>query len=82
MYMAYCHCLAINTKKTGNLRMNVTMRRLRATIVAVEKQLVPRIVSVFVALDIRHAKVHAPFYVICGLSGSTTFYPVHGVVEK
>jgi hypothetical protein len=40
----------------GNVRINVTLRRVRVTVVAVEKQYVLNILSVSVALVIQHAK--------------------------
>ena len=41
---------------TGDLRINVTMTRVRGHIVAVEKQKVLHILSVFVALFTQHAQ--------------------------
>jgi hypothetical protein len=41
--------------KTGNVRVNVTVRRVRITIVAVEKQYILHILSVTIALVIQHA---------------------------
>jgi hypothetical protein len=38
--------LLYEVKKTGNVRINVTLRHVRATIIAVEKQLVLPILSV------------------------------------
>ena len=60
--------------KTGNVRINVTLRRVRVTTVAVEKQLMLHIVCVClcVALGIQYAMcMH--HIVICGLSGCTVF---------
>ena len=50
---------------------NVIIRRVRATIVAVEKQMsIIYCEYVFVALDIQHS-MHMRHTFICGLSGST-----------
>jgi hypothetical protein len=50
----------------------VTLKCLRATIVAVEKQKVCIFSVAFVAMGIQHAMRMRPT-VICGLSGSTVF---------
>ena len=56
-----------NKHKTGNVRINVTLRRVRGTIVAVKIKV----------LRDRIRKAHAPYYiVICGLSGSTKFFHI------
>jgi len=57
---------------------NVTLRRVRATLVAVEKQLVLRILNVCVcSLRYPACKAHAPYYrVICGLPRSTVFFHI------
>jgi hypothetical protein len=48
-------CIA-NVNKAGNVRINVTLRHVRVTIVAVEKQYVLYILSVSVVLVMQHAK--------------------------
>ena len=58
---------------------NVTLRRVRFTIVAVEKQQVLHILSVclYSCLSYLACKMHAPYYiVICGLSGSVVFFHI------
>jgi hypothetical protein len=58
---SYCLCLRLiviikTPHKTGNVRINVTLRRVRATIVAVEKLVsITYPEFVFVALVIQHA---------------------------
>jgi hypothetical protein len=46
----------IYSNKTRNVLINITLRRVYATVVAVEKQKVLRILSVCLALVIQHAK--------------------------
>jgi hypothetical protein len=54
---------------------NVTSRRVRVTIVAVEKQLL-HMLSVC-NLSYSAFKAHAPYYIaVCGLSGSTIFFHI------
>ena len=50
------------------------MGRVCATIVVVEKQKLLHILSVFVAIVIQHA-TRMRHIVICGLPGSTAFFP-------
>ena len=52
---------------------NITLRRVRAINVAVEKQCVTYSEYVFVALVIQHAQYASYYIVICGLAGSTIF---------
>ena len=58
--------------KTGNARINVILRRLFETIVAVEKQYLVHIVSVCVWLNYAARKGHRPYYIVT--SGSTIFF--------
>ena len=58
--------------KNTQCTFNVTLRRFRATTVAVEKRCVTYSKCVFVALGIQHA-VRMPHFVACGLSGCTNF---------
>jgi hypothetical protein len=52
---------------------NVTLRRVRATILAVEKQETLQTLSVLPALGIQHA-MRVRHVVICGLPRSTVFF--------
>ena len=55
---------------------NVTLRRVRETIVTVEKQVLRILRACVRGLSYPACKVHSPYYiVICGLSGSTAFFP-------
>jgi hypothetical protein len=64
----------------------VTLRHIRETIVALEKQQVLCILNVSVALVIQHAKCLHRYYVVCGLSGTTLFFHIshkrHDLREK
>jgi len=51
---------------------NVRLRRVRATIVAMEKKNITNSELVFLALGIQHAMCMRHI-IICGLSGSTVF---------
>ena len=53
----------------------VTMKYVRATVVAVEKQQAWHILSVFAALGIQHA-MRRHSIVICGLPASTVFFHI------
>jgi len=59
--------------KKGQCTNSATLRCIRATTVAVEKQYVLQIVRVFVALGTQR-EMRMGYIVICGLSGSTTFF--------
>jgi len=60
--------------QAGKVRMyNVKMRRVRATIVAVENQSVTYHKRVFVPLNTQR-QMRMPHIVICGLSGSNVFF--------
>ena len=62
-------------KQDRQCTYNVTVRRVRVTIVAVEKSVsVTYSERVFVALGIQYANAHALYYIVnCGLSGSKIF---------
>jgi hypothetical protein len=69
--------MSMLTHMTGSVL--VILRRVRVTIVAMEKRQLLHILSVFVALVIQHAK-RMRRDVICGLSGSAIFF--HIMSEK
>jgi hypothetical protein len=56
--------------------IHVTLRRIRVTIVAVEKYKVLHTLCVCVALVIQHRMRKRRYYIviICGMSGSTMFF--------
>jgi hypothetical protein len=59
-----------------NIRVNATWRRVRDTIVAVEKQYYILRVCVC-SVNYPACKMHVPYYVVFyGLSGSTTFFHI------
>jgi hypothetical protein len=62
-------------KTTQAMYYNVTLRGVRANTVVVEKQSVTYSECVSVALGIQHAML-VRHIVICGLSGSTTFFHI------
>jgi len=65
-----------SVNKTGNVRINITLRRVRVTIIAVEKQEVLYILSASAACYAA-CKAHVPHYiVIFGLSGHTIFFHI------
>ena len=60
--------------KAGGVRINVMLRRVRATIAAVQKQEIFTYSECSVALVIQHAKrLRRMINVICGLSDCTIF---------
>ena len=69
----YDWIVQVGKNKTGNGRYNVTLRRDRATSVAVEKALsITYSESVFVALGIQRA-MPMRYIAICGMPGPTVF---------
>ena len=69
MCTAQCPYSRIN--KAGNILVNLTLRRVRETILAVEKQYYKFPMSVC-SLIRPACKAHAPYYIVnCGLSDST-----------
>jgi len=66
-----CEIASLITNKTGTVRINVTLKRIRATVVSMEKQQELRILGVL-ALDI-YSAVRMLHIVACGLSGFTAF---------
>jgi hypothetical protein len=66
----------IKYNKTGNVCIKVTLWCVRVTIVAVEKQYVLHILRCVCNLTCPASKSYAPYYVNCGLSGSTILFHV------
>jgi len=60
----------VSNSKRQAMYYNVTLRRVRATIAAVEKKFLLHIPSVCLSFGIRHAKPSS-YIVMCGLSDST-----------
>jgi hypothetical protein len=65
---------------TNIIHINVTLRHIRATIVAVEKQLSITYSECVCSLNYAGREVHAPYYIIYGLSALPCFpqYLTHG----
>jgi hypothetical protein len=73
----------LSVNKTGNVRINLTLRRVRVTVLAAEnnKHYVNRVCVC--SLSYPAYKAHAPYdIVICGLSGSTVFIPHYLIKGK
>jgi len=68
-------CILMDELMTRGTTYNVTLRRVGAIIVAVEKQCVTYSECVFVTLGTQHVRCMRHI-VICGLSGSTIFFHV------
>jgi hypothetical protein len=64
-----------DNKQDGQCTYSVTLRCLRATIVAVEAQLLLQKLNVFVALGNQHAMRMRHIF-ISGLSGCTVFFHI------
>ena len=62
------------TKQDRKCTGNATLRRVRPTIVVVDKQCVTRPVCVLVALGFQHV-MHIHHIVFCGLPRSNFFFP-------
>ena len=72
----YMFRMILHNKQERKCTYNVTMRRVPATIVAVEKAVIITYPEcVFVALGIQHAKRMSRI-INCGLSGSTIFFHI------
>jgi hypothetical protein len=62
---------------TGNVCINLILRRVRVTIFVVERQELLHILSVCLYPNNPARKARAPYYiVICGLSGPTIFFHI------
>ena len=70
-----------NFQKTVNLRINVTMRRVPVTTVAVGKQQVLKIMSERLCSSLSHPAMRMGHIVICGLYGYTIFFPQNYLVS-
>ena len=67
----------VNSKKKKNRQCMCTLRLVRATILAVGKQLLIRIPRVCVcSITYPAYNAHAPCYIVCGLSWSNIFFHV------
>ena len=66
-----------NVNRRGNVRMNVTLRRVRISIVAVDKQEALHILSVYICIFSYPAcNAHEPYCIVtCGLSGCAINFP-------
>jgi hypothetical protein len=65
--------------KTGSVRVNVTLRRVRVTTVAASITYSECVCS----FSYSACKAHAPYYiVICGMPGSTMFFHIISFSEK
>jgi hypothetical protein len=63
-------------KKTGALRINATLRRVRVTIIIVKKATSFTYYACVCSLRYQQCSAHALYHIICGLSGSSTFFHI------
>jgi hypothetical protein len=74
-----CILIVIHVKKTGNIRKNVTLRRVRVNIVAVKKAGVLNIMILFLYSCLIYPACNAPaaYYIVtCGLSVCSIFFHI------
>ena len=68
----FVHVPAASWRLTGNVRIKVTMRHFRVTLLTVEEQKY-YIFCMCVYVCVRVCVAFAPYCIVCGLSGSATF---------
>ena len=74
-------CAEIHTNKTGDVRVNVILRRVYMSIAAVEGNKYYIFCVCVCSLSYPACNAHVPYFmVICGLSVSTTF--LHIISQK
>jgi hypothetical protein len=68
--------------KSANVRINVTMRRVRVTLLPWKSYRYYKLWECVCSLNYPPSKTHAPYYIgVCELSCSTIFFFFHNVSE-